>query len=154
MRSRKDLRVWSSEQSDLTYPCIWTLCRLCSRSCELSKLSRNDGLGETLVTGVRLTGVGRGRAGASARRRIRGNWLIGNRGCWAGGGRIVRDGARSSDGGTRLRLSSRLIDGSVWLRDRIGIPLTAIRRAASLRIQTNRLPRRPTSRKRWIPTWV
>lgn len=86
---------------------------LCRRSCELSKLSRNDGLSETLVTGVGLAGVGRGRAGASARRRIRGNWLIGNRGCWTGGGRIVRDGARASDGGTRLRLSSRLIDGSV-----------------------------------------
>lgn len=63
------------------------------------------------------------------------------RGCegGTGGGRIVRDGTRSSVGISRRILNSRLIDGSVRLRDSIGIPLAAIRRAASLESMRSRL---------------
>jgi len=118
----------------LTYPCIRTFCRLSKRSWEARRSSRNevDVDGNGCVRG----GSGGGgfdlggrfcvRTGASARRRIRGNWLIGIRGCAGRTGRIVRDGTRSNEGVDRLTLNS------VELRDGTGMPLAAIRRAASL----------------------
>lgn len=76
---------------------------------------------------------------------MRGSWLMGTRGCGTDGGRMVRDGTLSSDGVLRRTLNSRLIDGSVWARESIGMPLAAMRRAASLGVMIERVDAVPAA---------
>ena len=50
---------------------------------------------------------------------------------------MLRVGTRSSAGVARLMLNSRLIEGRASWRADIGMPLAAMRRAASLKVQRN-----------------